>query len=111
MDSSVVITLSSDASNEVIRIRPKLTSGFTFSHTKDAITWITEKEYYGAMCYLTDLFTLVRKSELQFHYLTFEIPGFPVVRVYVDGITKKIINMILTRISDYMSNHWSVFKN
>ena len=111
MDSSIVITLSSDGSKEVIRIRPKLSSGFTFSHTKDAITWITEKEYYGAMCYLTDLLTILRKSELKYDYLTFEIPGFPVVQFYVDGIEKKIINMILTRISDYMSNHWSVFKN
>jgi hypothetical protein len=110
MDSSIVITLSGDASMEVIKIRPKLDSGFTFSHTKDAITWITEKEYYGAMCYLTDLLTIIRKSDLQYHYLTFQIPGFPDVRFYVSDLKEKINNIIITRISDYMSNHWSVFK-
>ena len=112
MDSSIVITLSSrDEENiEVFKIRPKLDSGFTLSHTKYAITWITEKEYYGAICYLTDLLTILPKGQFLDHCLTFNIPGFPILRIKIYDLSEKMINILITRLSDYMNNRWSVFK-
>ena len=114
MESSIIITLSSrddDGIIEVFKIRPKLdNSGFTLSHTRNAITWITEKEYCGAICYLTDLLYVLPKTEFLYHYLTFEIPGFPNVKLGVYDMNEKMTTIIIGRLSDYMYNHWSVFK-
>jgi hypothetical protein len=115
MESSIIITLSprdDDGINEVFKIRPKLdNSGFTLSHTRNAITWITEKEYFGAISYLTDLLMVLPKTEFLYHYLTFEIPGFPNVKFGIYDLNEKMSTIIIGRLSDYMYNHWSVFNH
>jgi hypothetical protein len=113
MDTTIHITLKSKILDTVyeIKVRPKISVGFTFTFSKDLITWISNKDYAQSIAYISDFLILLPITSNFIHnYILLEIPGFPIMEIDVRDLDEKIISAIICRISDYMSNHWSVFK-
>jgi hypothetical protein len=114
MESSVLFSLipTNDNSTEIIRIRPKLSMDYTFTYSEDEVTWVTDKSYSSAISYISDLLILLPVSKKYEHYsVKLEIPGFPLMEINVRDLDEKVIGSLTCRISDYLVNRWSPFRN
>jgi len=114
MDSSVLLSLipGNDNSKEVIRIRPKLTMDYTFTYSEDEVTWVTDKTYSSAISYISDLLVLLPvTNKYEYYSVRVEVPGFPLMEINVRDLDEKTIGSLTCRISDYLVNHWSPFRN
>jgi hypothetical protein len=114
MESSVLFSLipTNDNSTEIIRIRPKLSMDYTFSYAEDEVTWVTDKSYSSAISYISDLLILLPVTKKYEHYsVKLEIPGFPCMEINVRDLDEKVIGSLTCRISDYLVNRWSPFRN
>lgn len=114
MESSVLFSLipTNDNSTEVIRIRPKLSMDYTFTYSEDEVTWVSDKSYSSAISYISDLLILLPVTKKYEHYsVKLEIPGFPLMEINVRDLDEKVIGSLTCRISDYLVNRWSPFRN
>jgi hypothetical protein len=114
MESSVLFSLipTNDNSTEVIRIRPKLSMDYTFTYSEDEVTWVSDKSYSSAISYISDLLILLPVTKKYEHYsVKLEIPGFPIMEINVRDLDEKVIGSLTCRISDYLVNRWSPFRN
>lgn len=114
MDSSICISLKNKSTNNIyeeIRIRSKfILPGYTITHKKDNVAWITDGLYIPSIAYISDLLRIIPYSSIHMnHSIIICIPGFPIMEFDLRDLDEKIISAIISRITDYLLHKWSVF--